>query len=86
LPPFPITEDKISSGKFDTSPLLEALDQVYVIGVVLATWVTYSIGVFCRDNLIKSKTGTGYIHKEHRKGGRSEKRFTAGLRNRTKIF
>jgi len=32
LPPFPITEDKISLGKFDASPLSEALERVYVIG------------------------------------------------------
>jgi len=56
-------------------PYLEALEREHIIGVVLVTWGTYSIGVFHRDNLLKSKTGTGYIHKEHRKGGRSEKRF-----------
>jgi hypothetical protein len=86
LPPFPIAEDKISLGKFDASPLLEALEQVYVIGVVLVTWGTYSIGVFHRDNLIKSKTGTGYIHKEHRKGGRSEKRFARRTEEQKKDF
>ena len=86
LPPFPITEDKILAGKFDASPLLEALEQVYVIGVVLVTWGTYSIGVFRRDNLIKSKTGTGYIHKEHRKGGRSEKRFARRTEEQKKDF
>jgi len=32
LLPFPITEDKISLGKFDASPLSEALELVYVIG------------------------------------------------------
>jgi hypothetical protein len=47
----------------------------YIIGVVFVTWRTYSIGVFQHDNLVKSKTGTGYIHKEHRKGGRSEKKI-----------
>ena len=86
LPPFPITEDKILAGKFDASPLLEALEQVYVIGVVLVTWGTYSIGVFRRDNLIKSKTGTGYIHKEHRKGGRSERRFARRTEEQKKDF
>ena len=61
LPPFPITEDKISLGKLYISPLLEALRREYIIGVVVVTWGTYSIGVFHRDNLVKSKTGTGYI-------------------------
>ena len=86
LPPFPITEDKISPGKFDASSLLETLGRVYVIGVVVVTWGTYSIGVFHRDNLVKSKTGTGYIHKEHRKGGRSERRFARRTEEQKKEF
>jgi len=86
LPPFPITEDKISLDEFDASSLLETLERVYVIGVVVVTWGTYSIGVFHRDNLIKAKTGTGYIHKEHRKGGRSEKRFARRTEEQKKDF
>jgi len=86
LPPFPITEDKILSGKFDTSPLLETLERAHVIGVVVVTWGSYSIGVFHRDNLVKSKTGTGYIHKEHREGGRSEKRFARRTEEQKKDF
>jgi len=86
LPPFPITEDKSSPGKFDASPLLAALERACVIGVVLVTWGTYSIGIFHRDNLVKSKTGTGYIHKEHRKGGRSEKRFARRTEEQKKDF
>lgn len=39
------------------------------------TWGSYALGIFKGDNLVQSKTGTGYIHKRHRKGGRSEKRF-----------
>jgi hypothetical protein len=66
--------------------LKAALEREYVSGVVLVTWGTYSIGVFHRDNLVKSKTGTGYIHKEHRKGGRSGKNLPAELKNRRKIF
>lgn len=86
LPPFPITEDKISLDEFDASPLLETLERVYVIGVVLVTWGTYSIGIFHHDKLVKSKTGTGYIHKEHRKGGRSEKRFARRTEEQKKDF
>ena len=52
----------------------------------MITWGTYSIGVFHRDNLVKSKTGTGYIHKEHRKGGRSEKRFARRTEEQKKDF
>jgi hypothetical protein len=86
LPPFPITEDKISPDEFDASPLLETLERAYVIGVVVVTWGTYSIGVFHHDNLVKSKKGTGYIHKEHRKGGRSEKRFARRTEEQKKAF
>jgi len=86
LPPFPITEDKISLGELVASPLLETLEREYIIGVVVVTWGTYSIGVFHRDNLVKSKTGTGYIHKEHRKGGRSEKRFARRTEEQKKDF
>ncbi len=86
VPPFPITEDKISTGKFDASPLLEALEREYIIGVMVVTWGTYFIGIFQRDNLVKSKTGTGYIHKEHRKGGRSGKRFARRTEEKKKDF
>jgi len=86
LPSFPITEDRISPDEFDASPLLETPERVYVIGVVVVTWGAYSIGVFHRDNLVKSKTGTGYIHKEHRKGGRSEKRFARRTEEQKKDF
>jgi hypothetical protein len=86
LPPFPITEDKISLGELDAFPLLEALEREYIIGAVVVAWGTYSIGVFHRDNLVASKTGTGYIHKEHRKGGRSEKRFARRTEEQKKNF
>ena len=86
LPPFPITEDKISIGELDTSILSQTLKKRYIIGVMLVTWGTYSIGVFEHDNLVKSKTGTGYIHKEHRKGGRSEKRFARRTEEQKRDF
>ena len=86
LPPFPIRESKISLGELDTSLLYETLERKYVIGVVLVTWGSYSIGIFDHENLIESKTGTGYIHKEHRKEGRSEKRFARRTEEQKKDF
>ena len=86
LPPFAITEDKVSIGELDTSLLYEALEQEYIMGVMLVTWGSYSIGVFDHDNLIELKTGTGHIHKEHRKGGRSEKRFARRTEEQKKDF
>jgi peptide subunit release factor 1 (eRF1) len=75
LPPFPISETKFSFGKPDIAPLREILEKKYAIGVILVAWGSYSIGIFHGDNLVQSKTGTGYIHKEHKKGGSSQKRF-----------
>ncbi len=86
LPPFPLTENKVSLSEPDTSLLFEVLGREYAIGVVLVTWGSYSIGVFRHDNLVESKTGTGYIHKEHRKGGRSEKRFARRTEEQKKDF
>jgi hypothetical protein len=86
LPPFPITEDKISIGELDASILSQMLKRRYIIGVVLVTWGTYSIGVFQHDNLVTSKTGIGYIHEEHRKGGRSERSFARRTEEQKKDF
>jgi peptide subunit release factor 1 (eRF1) len=52
----------------------------------LVTCGTYSIGVFHHDNLVKSKTGTSYIHKEHRKGGSSEKIFARRTEEQKNAF
>jgi peptide subunit release factor 1 (eRF1) len=86
LPPFPIKENRVSIGELDTSLLYETLEQEYVIGVVLVTWGSYSIGIFHHDALIESKTGTGYIHKEHKKGGSSQKRFARRTEEQKKDF
>jgi hypothetical protein len=86
IPPFPIGDDKISVGGLDASLLYEALERAYTTGVVLVTWGSYSIGVFEHNSLVDSKTGTGYIHKEHRKGGMSEKRFARRTEEQKKDF
>ncbi|HEX76090.1 MAG TPA: hypothetical protein G4O12_05855 [Dehalococcoidia bacterium] len=86
LPSFPISENKISTGKLDTSVLRKALERRHVIGVVLVTWGSYAIGVFDDGNLVESKIGTGFIHKEHRKGGRSERRFARRTEEQKKDF
>lgn len=86
LPPFPISENKVSLGELDTSLLYRTLDKEYVIGVVLVAWGSYAIGIFHGDNLLESKTGTGYIHKKHKKGGRSQKRFARRTEEQRKDF
>ena len=56
------------------------------MGVALVTWGSYALGVFKDDELVKYKTGTGHIHKHHRKGGRSEKRFARRTEEQKKDF
>jgi hypothetical protein len=86
LPPFPITENKVSVGKIDVSILFATLEKRYSLGVVLVTWGSYAIGIFDGGNLVDWKTGTGFIHKKHRKGGRSEKRFARRTEEQKKGF
>ncbi|UCH50509.1 MAG: hypothetical protein JSV54_05675, partial [Chloroflexota bacterium] len=75
LPTFPITDNKVSTGKLDVSILRDVLEHKYLIAVILVTWGWYALGMFDGSKLVESKIGTGYIHKKHRKGGRSQKRF-----------
>jgi len=86
MPPFPIIENKVSTGKLDLSILRQVLEGKYVIAVVLVTWGWYALGVFHAGNLVESKTGTGYIHKSHKKGGRSQKRFARRTEEQKKDF
>jgi len=86
LPSFPISENKISLGKPDISPLQETLERKYAIGVILVAWGSYALGIFHGDNLVESKTGTGYIHKEHKKGGSSQKRFARRTEEQKRDF
>jgi peptide subunit release factor 1 (eRF1) len=53
---------------------------------VLVTWGSYALGIFDAGNLVEWKTGTGYIHKKHRKGGRSQKRFARRTEEQKKDF
>jgi hypothetical protein len=86
LPPFPVVENKVSVGRPDVAALYEVLERRYVIGVVLVAWGSYALGVFDAGNLVAWKTGTGYIHKKHRKGGRSQKRFARRTEEQKKDF
>lgn len=86
LPPFPISENRVSLGELDTSILYETLERKYTIGVVLVTWGSYAVGVFHGDNLVDSKVGAGYIHKKHKKGGSSQKRFARRTEEQKRDF
>jgi hypothetical protein len=86
LPSFPIAQNEVSEGKCDTSVLHEVMDGKYLIGVVMVTWGWYALGLFDGSNLVECKIGTGYIHKKHKKGGRSQKRFARRTEEQKKDF
>jgi hypothetical protein len=86
LPSFPIAQNEVSEGKCDTSVLHEVMDGKYLIGVVMVTWGWYALGLFDGSNMVECKIGTGYIHKKHKKGGRSQKRFARRTEEQKKDF
>jgi peptide subunit release factor 1 (eRF1) len=86
MPSFPITVNKVSEDKLDFSLLYEVIDRKYLIAVVMVTWGWYALGMFDGNSLVECKTGTGYIHKEHKKGGRSQKRFARRTEEQKKDF
>jgi len=86
LPAFPIAKNEVSEGTFDASVLRRALDRKYSIGVIMVTWGWYALGIFDGGNLVECKIGTGYIHKKHKKGGSSQKRFARRTEEQKKDF
>ena len=87
IPPFAVVEDMVlQGGRAETSHLRHLLQRERLLGAVLATWGSYALGVFHGDKLSVSKTGTAYIHKPHRKGGRSQKRFARRTEEQKKDF
>jgi peptide subunit release factor 1 (eRF1) len=86
VPAFPITRNVILEGVFDTSVLHGVIDSRYLIGVVMVTWGWYALGMFDDGNLVECKIGTGYIHKKHKKGGSSQKRFARRTEEQKKDF
>ena len=86
LPPFPINEDKVIFGSFELFGLNAIMEKQYTLGIVLVTWGSYAVGVFHDDSLLNSKVGTGHIHKEHKKGGSSQKRFARRTEEQRKDF
>jgi hypothetical protein len=86
LPPFAIPKDTVSLGAADTSLLRQLLEKERVTGIALVNWGSYAVGVFRGDTLIASKAGTGHIHKKHKKGGSSQKRFSRRTEEQKKDF
>ncbi len=86
LPPFPISENRIITGHPDVSLLRETLETKYFVGAVLVAWGSYAVGIFHGDSLLESKVGTGHIHKKHKKGGSSQKRFARRTEEQRRDF
>jgi VLRF1 release factor-like protein len=58
------------------APLLAALTEDHVVGVLLVRLGGYAVGVFEGERLIVSKVGHRLVHGRHRAGGSSAKRFS----------
>lgn len=86
LPPFALPEDRVFWGKPETSLLRQVLEKERIIGLVLVAWGSYAVGIFKGNRLVESKIGTGHIHKRHRKGGSSQKRFARRTEEQKKDF
>jgi len=86
LPPFAIPQDKVSRGAADISLLRQLLAKERTTGIVLVNWGSYAVGVFRDDTLLDYKQGTGHIHKKHKKGGSSQKRFARRTEEQKKDF
>ena len=57
------------------APLLAALAEERLIGVLLVRLGGYAVGVFSGEKLIASKVGQRYVQGRHRAGGSSANRF-----------
>ena len=56
-------------------PLLAALAEDHLVGVVLVRLGGYAVGVFSGETLVASKVGRRNVHGRHRAGGSSANRF-----------
>jgi hypothetical protein len=73
-PPFGIAH----GGEYDfvhVAPLLAALAEDHIVGVLLVRLGGYAVGVFDGERLIASKVGQRLVHGRHRAGGSSANRF-----------
>jgi len=86
LPSFLIPSNRLSEGKLDLSLLHQTTDRKYLLAVIMVTWGWYALGMFDGDNLVESKVGTGHIHKKHKKGGQSQKRFARRTEEQKRDF
>ncbi len=84
-PPFPLKEQFVAPG-CDTGPLRSLLEQHYTVALLLVRLGSFAIGVWEKDKLLASKTGTGLVHGRHRKGGSSQRRFERRREKQVDVF
>jgi hypothetical protein len=73
-PPFGLDQ----AGEYDVvrvGPLLDAIAENHLVGVLLVRLGGFAVGVFDGEELVASKVGTRNVHGRHRAGGSSANRF-----------
>jgi hypothetical protein len=84
-PPFGLEHE----GEYDflhVAPLLTAILQDHLVGVVLVRLGGYAVGVFTGEQLVASKVGTRNVHGRHRAGGSSANRFRRRREEQAKVL
>ena len=84
-PPFGLSHE----GEYEyvhVAPLLEAVAQDHLVGVVLVRLGGYAVGVFQGERLVASKVGTRNVHGRHRAGGSSANRFRRRREEQAKVL
>ena len=73
-PPFGLAHEG-SYDHVETGPLLAALAEDRLVGVLLVRLGGYAVGVLDGERLVASKVGQRLVHGRHRAGGSSANRF-----------
>ena len=73
-PPFGLAHEG-EYGFVHVGPLLAALREDHLVGVLLVRLGGYAVGVFRGEQLTASKVGQRYVQGRHRAGGSSANRF-----------
>jgi peptide subunit release factor 1 (eRF1) len=84
-PPFGLAHEDTYSF-VHVAPLLAALEQDHVVGVLLVRLGGYAVGVFSGERLVASKVGARNVHGRHRAGGSSANRFRRRREEQAKVL
>ena len=73
-PPFGLGHED-EYDRVELAPLLDALAEDHVVGVLLVSLGGYAVGVLDGERLAAAKGGSRFVKGRHRKGGSSANRF-----------